>query len=65
MRKMKASTKTMSSAKANTRHAIRAIMGDVNSEKEMVGLVSSAIGSHVEQFNNNINYLFQILFEQY
>ncbi len=51
---MKASTKTMSSAKATTRHAIRAITGDVNTEKEMVGLVNSAIGSDVEQFISTI-----------
>ncbi len=51
---MKASTKIMGSAKATTRHAIRAIMGDVNSETEMVGLVISVIGSHVEQFNSPI-----------
>ncbi len=51
---MKASTKIMSSAKATTRHAIRAIMGDVNSETEMVGLVNSVTGSHVELFNSPI-----------
>ncbi len=48
---MKASTKNMNSAKATTRHAIRAITGDVNSEK---GKVSGAIGSHVEQFYSPI-----------
>ncbi len=51
---MKASPKSMSSAKATTRHAIRAIMGDVNSETQMVGLVNCVIGSDVEHFYSPI-----------
>ncbi len=51
---MKASTKIMSSAKATTRHAVKAIIGDVNPETELTGLVNGAIGSHVAQLNSPI-----------
>ncbi len=50
LQKMKATTKNMSSAKATTRHAVRAITGKVNAETEMVDLVNGAIGSDIEQF---------------